>query len=346
MKPDSITGNDVVAERSAAEPNDEIRSPRIADLVEAAARRRPDAPALVVTADRVPVSYRDLIRLVDDLAGQLKRGGLLPGDRVALRSGSNAEFVIGLLAASRAELIVVPLDPALPVTEQRTRSEAAGARVVLVDGIDHPGEEAEREPGSRWWPIAVTVGRDRGAEEGANAVILDAATPPKTDISTPEGLRHDDAMIMFTGGTTGVPKMVPWTHDNIASAVRAIVAGYGLGPQDATVAVMPLYHGHGLLAALLSTLASGGTVLGAHVLGRHRCRPGHLVHRGPDDSPDPVGARPERRAGEASRVAFHPQLQRPAHPGNGAGAAGHLPRAGGVCFRHDRGDSPSGHDSD
>ena len=261
MKPDSITGNDVVAERSAAEPSDDIRSPRIADLVEAAARRRPDAPALVVTADRVPVSYRDLIRLVDDLAGQLKRGGLRPGDRVALRSGSNAEFVIGLLAASRAELIVVPLDPALPVTEQRTRSEAAGARVVLVDGIDHPGEEAEREPGSRWWPIAVTVGRDRGAEEGANAVILDAATPPKTDISTPEGLRHDDAMIMFTGGTTGVPKMVPWTHDNIASAVRAIVAGYGLGPQDATVAVMPLYHGHGLLAALLSTLASGGTVL-------------------------------------------------------------------------------------
>ena len=261
MKPDSITGNDVVAERSAAEPNDEIRSPRIADLVEAAARRRPDAPALVVTADRVPISYRDLIRLVDDLAGQLKRGGLRPGDRVALRSGSNAEFVIGLLAASRAELIVVPLDPALPVTEQRTRSEAAGARVVLVDGIDHPGEEAEREPGSRWWPIAVTVGRDRGAEEGANAVNLDAATPPQTGISTPEGLRRDDAMIMFTGGTTGVPKMVPWTHNNIASAVRAIVAGYGLGPQDATVAVMPLYHGHGLLAALLSTLASGGTVL-------------------------------------------------------------------------------------
>ena len=261
MKPDSITGNDVVAERSAAEPNDEIRSPRIADLVEAAARRRPDAPALVVTADRVPISYRDLIRLVDDLAGQLKRGGLLPGDRVALRSGSNAEFVIGLLAASRAELIVVPLDPALPVTEQRTRSEAAGARVVLVDGVDNAGEAAEREPGLQSWPIAVTIGRDRGAEEGANAVILDAATPPKTDISTPEGLRHDDAMIMFTGGTTGVPKMVPWTHNNIASAVRAIVAGYGLGPQDATVAVMPLYHGHGLLAALLSTLASGGTVL-------------------------------------------------------------------------------------
>src|SRR6516165_8673406 len=234
-----------------------MRSDSIADLVEAAASRQPDAPALVVTSDRVPVSYRELIRVVDDLAGQLKRGGLLPGDRVALRAGSNAEFVVGLLAASRADLIVVPLDPALPPAEQRARSEAAVVRVVLVDS-EAPGDEGD--PTLRW-PIAVSIRRDPGAREGAVAVNLDAATPPKTDTSAPEGIRDDDAMIMFTGGTTGLPKMVPWTHKNIANSVRAIIAGYGLGPQDATVAVMPLYHGHGLIAALLSTLASGGTVL-------------------------------------------------------------------------------------
>jgi acyl-CoA synthetase (AMP-forming)/AMP-acid ligase II len=232
----------------------ETRGPRIADLLEAAASRRPEAPALVVTSDRIPVSYRELTRLVDDMAGQLKRGGLLPGDRVALRAGSNAEFVVGLLAASRADLIVVPLDPALPVSEQRTRSEAAGARVVLVDA-EAPGDKGEPTVG--WWPIAVSIPPD----DGTLAVNLDAATPPKRDVSTPGGLRHDDAMIMFTGGTTGAPKMVPWTRENIAGSVRAIVAGYGLGPRDATVAVMPLYHGHGLLAGLLSTLASGGTVL-------------------------------------------------------------------------------------
>jgi acyl-CoA synthetase (AMP-forming)/AMP-acid ligase II len=230
----------------------EFASSRIADLVEAAATRQPGgAPALVVTADRVPLSYRDLVSQVDDLAGQLTRGGLLPGDRVALRTAGNAEFVVGLLAASRAELIVVPLDPALPVSDQHARSAAAGARVMLVDaeGPDDAGES--KLP---CWPIAVSVARDP-------SVRLDASTPPNPVDFAPDGLQPDDAMIMFTGGTTGLPKMVPWTQANIAGSVRAIVAEYGLGPQDATVAVMPLYHGHGLIAALLSTLASGGTVL-------------------------------------------------------------------------------------
>lgn len=236
----------------AAELGDEF--PSIADLVAAAAIRQPEATALIATPDRRPVSYGELVRLVDDLAKQLKDGGVRPGDRIALRSASNAEFVVGLLAASRAGLIAVPLDPALPVGDQRARTEVAGAGVVLVDD---PGPGDRQEPGLVWWTITVTVGRD-----GAPASVhLDAPAAPSPNVTAPEGLREDDAMIMFTGGTTGMPKMVPWTHANIANSVRGIIAAYQLSPADATVAVMPLYHGHGLVAALLSSLASGGTVL-------------------------------------------------------------------------------------
>lgn len=242
---------------TTGEGSTESASPGIADLVEAVARRAPEARALVVTADRIPVDYREVIRLVDDLAARLKAGGLLPGDRVALRAGSNAEFVIGLLAGSRAGLVVVPLDPALPVAEQRARSAAVGARAVLVDQAVDAESDTAAPDGLPWWPIAVTVGSDGGAA----AVSLDVTAAPARDVSTPAGLRDDDAMIMFTGGTTGVPKMVPWTRHNVARSVAAIIAGYGLGPLDATVAVMPLYHGHGLLAALLGTLVSGGAVL-------------------------------------------------------------------------------------
>jgi acyl-CoA synthetase (AMP-forming)/AMP-acid ligase II len=230
-----------------------VSSPRIADLVAATASRHPQARALVVTADRIPITYRDLVRLVDDLAGQLTRGGLLAGDRAGLRAHSNAEFVVGLLAASRAGLVVVPLDPALPAADQRARIMAAGGRVVLVDG-DAPGETGETT--LPHWPISVTISGD-----GAITAHLDTGQAPSPAGAGPDGLRPDDALIMFTGGTTGAPKMVPWTHDNIASSVGNVVASYRLSPDDATVAVMPLFHGHGLIAALLSTLASGGAVL-------------------------------------------------------------------------------------
>ena len=90
---------------------------------------------------------------------------------------------------------------------------------------------------------------------------------------------------------------------------------------------MPLFHGHGLLAVLLASLASGGcvllpergTVLGTYVLGRHACRGRHLVHRGSHHPPDPfaaVGARIPRPAGGALEV--RAQLQRPAQHGDGA----------------------------
>jgi acyl-CoA synthetase (AMP-forming)/AMP-acid ligase II len=225
-------------------------SPRIADLVAATARRHPEAHALVLTADRISISYRDLVRLVDDLAGQLTQGGLLAGDRVGLRAPSSAEFVVGLLAASRAELVVVPLDPALPVADQRARILAAGGRVVLVHGdADDSGELPH-------WPISVTM------SGGAISAHVDTAPTLSPASAGPDGLQPDnDALIMFTGATTGAPKMVPWTHHNVATSVDNVVASYGLGPDDATVAVMPLFHGHGLIAALLSTLASGGTVL-------------------------------------------------------------------------------------
>ncbi|MGA8545610.1 MAG: FadD7 family fatty acid--CoA ligase [Mycobacterium sp.] len=226
-------------------------SPRIADLLAATASRQSEAHALVVTADRIPITYRDLVRLVDDVAGQLSQGGLVAGDRVGLRAPSSAEFVVGLLAASRAELVVVPLDPALPLADQHARITAAGGRVVLVDG-DAAGETGALPH----WPISVTMHGD------AVCAYVDTAAAPAPASAGPDGLRpEDDALIMFTGGTTGAPKMVPWTHHNVATSVGNVVASYALGADDATVAVMPLFHGHGLIAALLSTLASGGTVL-------------------------------------------------------------------------------------
>jgi acyl-CoA synthetase (AMP-forming)/AMP-acid ligase II len=68
-------------------------------------------------------------------------------------------------------------------------------------------------------------------------------------------------MFLHTSGTTSRPKGVPLTHGNLMASLGNIVRTYGLGPDDTSLIVMPLFHVHGLLGATLSTLRSGGTVV-------------------------------------------------------------------------------------
>jgi len=96
---------------------------------------------------------------------------------------------------------------------------------------------------------------------------------------------------------TDQAKMVPLTHANVAASVRGICSSYEVGPEDATVAVMPLLKNprHGLLAVLLSSLASGGCVLLPSGAGSRPPRSGttcaqgrDLVHRSSDYPSDPL----------------------------------------------------------
>jgi acyl-CoA synthetase (AMP-forming)/AMP-acid ligase II len=228
----------------------------LVDLLDRHVRDRPGARALVITGDRVPLSYGALAALVDDLAAQLGSTGLRRGDAVGLVCANTAEFVVALLGAARAGLLVAPLDPALPEAQMSARLEALGAQAILLGPL-----AADATPAAQvrvpTWTLRVDISRAGTAtvtlKTGARAVrhVRGAA----------HELSSDDALVLFTAGTTGRAKMVPLTHANVAASVQGICATYELGPGDATVAVMPFFHSHGLFAALLASLASGGCVL-------------------------------------------------------------------------------------
>jgi acyl-CoA synthetase (AMP-forming)/AMP-acid ligase II len=225
------------------------------DLLDQHAHNRPDARALVIRSDRVPIAYGELAAMVDDVANRLESSGLCRGDAVGLVGANNADFVVALLGAARAGLVVAPLDPALPRSEMTTRLERLGARALLVG---RPAVDAE--PAAPLdiptWNLEVRVAADT-----TQTVTLDATSGLLRRREPKTGLSERDALVLFTSGTTAQAKMVPLTHESVAASIRAICASYELGPDDATVAVMPLFHGHGLIAALLASLASGGCVL-------------------------------------------------------------------------------------
>ena len=68
----------------------------------------------------------------------------------------------------------------------------------------------------------------------------------------------DVCLILHTSGTTSRPKAVPLTHRNICTSIRNIAGTYELSEKDVSLVVMPLFHVHGLIGVLLSTLATGG----------------------------------------------------------------------------------------
>lgn len=228
---------------------------RLGHVFDGAAAAAPNAVALISGSERNEISYGALTDLVVGLTERLLDAGLNPGDVVAVESTNTVEYVVGVLAASRAGLIVAPVDPALSAADKRMRTEMACARVVLLASSQPDSDPASRDLPA--WTLRFV------SADGGFAMELGIGAPAPARGRTP-GSADNDALIMFTSGTTGKPKMVPWTHDNIAASVTGIIDAYRLRPSDATVAVMPLFHGHGLMAALLATLASGGRILLPH----------------------------------------------------------------------------------
>src|SRR6186997_927554 len=108
------------------------------------------------------------------------------------------------------------------------------------------------------------------------AVRALASAKDTPDAPVPE----DIAMLMHTSGTTSRPKAVPLTHANLMASVRNISAHYALSPADTGLVVMPLFHGHGLIGATLSSLLAGAKLVLPQRFSAHRFWPmvaGHTV---------------------------------------------------------------------
>lgn len=235
--------------------DDKVSSWRLGHLIDGLAETTSGATALIIGAQRRRITYTDLAELVIDHCATLLRRGLRPGDVVALQSTNSLELVVALLGAARAGLVVAPLDPALPWTERRARVDRIGARIILTDAL-RPEQDGKGD--CPHWCLHITPPSTSHAKPQMRLIAPESARAVAAPVSA---LTDSDALIMFTSGTTGMPKLVPWSHLNLAAAIAGIADAYQLNRSDATVAAMPLFHGHGLIATLLTTLATGGAVV-------------------------------------------------------------------------------------
>ena len=179
-----------------------------------------------------------------------QRAGTEPGEVIALALPNGPELITAFLGIATMGACA-PLDPALTEDEYRFYLSRLRARtLILLDGAPGNASSAARSLGMRIASIHVPADRPAGAFE-----IIDAGIAPAAEL----GRKTDAGLLLFTSATTDSPKLVPLTRANLHSVASLDSRALGLSPHDRLLSLMPLFHLHGLAAAL-SQLFAGGSV--------------------------------------------------------------------------------------
>jgi acyl-CoA synthetase (AMP-forming)/AMP-acid ligase II len=211
-----------------------------------------DAPALSAPGG-TPLTYRGLRALVATITESLASQGIGPGDRVGIVLDNGPEMAAAFLSIGSAAT-AAPLNPSYRAEEfEFYLTDLRAKLLVVAAGKETPALGVAQKLGV---PIArLTPDPERGA--GTYSLQYDGSGAPKpVRAATPD----DIALVLHTSGTTSRPKIVPLAHKNIAASAANIRKTLALTTNDRGLVIMPLFHIHGLIAALSAPLSAGGEV--------------------------------------------------------------------------------------
>ena len=219
----------------------------IAELIATGAE---SAPA-IGAPDAAPLDYAGLRRHLGDTVASLNGLGVGREDRVAIVLPNGPEMA-GAFLALAAGATTAPLNPAYRAQEFDFYLSDLRAKALVVEaGSESVAIEVARSHG-----IAV-LELHQGDRAGAFVLRGGAAGAPRKPGAAGAG---DVALVLHTSGTTGRPKIVPLSHANLCASARHIGRALQLSGADRCLNVMPLFHIHGLVGAVLASLGAGASV--------------------------------------------------------------------------------------
>ncbi|WP_251092005.1 acyl-CoA synthetase [Streptomyces sp. Caat 7-52] len=206
--------------------------------------RRTPARVAIEYGDRT-WTYEELDEAVSRAASVLLGEGLTAGDRVASYGHNSDAYLIGFLACARAGLVHVPVNQNLTGDDLAYILDQSGSSLVLAD----PGLAGRLPDGVRTLPL-------RDAEDSLPARL---ASAPVYD--GPEPRTEDLVQLLYTSGTTALPKGAMMTHRSLVHEYLSAITALDLSAGDRPAHSLPLYHSAQMHVFLLPYLAVGATNL-------------------------------------------------------------------------------------
>jgi long-chain acyl-CoA synthetase len=227
-------------------------STNLANILSESALRHPDKTALILGDLKVP--YSALWLRARQFATVLAEQGVKPGDRVAILIPNIPQFPMAYYGVLALGAVVVPIHSLLLADEiEYVIRDSEAMSLIAAGPLLAEGAKGAEQAGV---PVYAVL------HDGADQFVLDAAAAAASPI--PMAAQRDpgdEAVILYTSGTTGAPKGAVLTHDNILwNATMCAYDALAINPDDVCFAALPLFHSFGQVAVMNAALRVGASL--------------------------------------------------------------------------------------
>lgn len=226
---------------------------RTIDYVVRQAVKNPDHPA-IFTPDKRSITYKQLESKINNVSRKLLQSGL-SNRRIAVVLPNGPDIIISFYAISSVA-VFVPLNPGYSPEEFKNYMKLLQADALLMK--ENSCEAARLAALELSLPLLL-LHTDASSDVGG--FELRCTGDPKPADSSHISQDKDLAVVLHTSGTTGKPKIVPLTHDNLNGFIENTARSFNITEKDCCINVIPLFHVYGIVSPVLSSAAVGGSII-------------------------------------------------------------------------------------